>query len=158
MVSRNTTLVPSLGLRIGPACEAGLSANMRRERVSPQIRKKEKKEIKLWLSKTAKMLLQRKSLAIVAPSGKKYLSFMLLKACKWTVISPAKKLSNFSKTCFTTTKATALAPFNLAHPVCACSVVSKIARIRKSREFFYNPPGHPTFWGPQGNFAPVYIR
>jgi len=33
-VSRNTTLVPSLGLRIGPACEASLSADMRRERVS----------------------------------------------------------------------------------------------------------------------------
>jgi len=45
MVSRNTTLVPSLGLRIGPACEAGLSAGMRMERVSPQIkRKKEKKK------------------------------------------------------------------------------------------------------------------
>jgi len=43
MVSRNTTLVPSLGLRIGPACEAGLSAGMRRERVSPQIRKKDRK-------------------------------------------------------------------------------------------------------------------
>jgi len=43
VVSRNTTLVPSLGLRIGPACEAGLSAGMRRERVSPQIRKKERK-------------------------------------------------------------------------------------------------------------------
>ena len=28
IVSRNTTLVPSLGLRIGPACEAGLSAGM----------------------------------------------------------------------------------------------------------------------------------
>ena len=42
MVSRNTTLVPSLGLRIRPACEAGLSAGMRRERVSPQIRKKER--------------------------------------------------------------------------------------------------------------------
>ena len=38
---RNYTLTP-LGLRIGPACEAGLSAGMRRERVSPQIRKKEK--------------------------------------------------------------------------------------------------------------------
>jgi len=35
MVSRNTTLVPSLGLRIVPACEAGLSAGMRRERVPP---------------------------------------------------------------------------------------------------------------------------
>ena len=43
VVSRNTTLVPSLGLRIGPACEAGLRAGMRRERVSPQIRKKKKK-------------------------------------------------------------------------------------------------------------------
>ena len=39
-VSRNTTLVPSLGLRIGPACEAGLSTGMRRGRVSSQIRKK----------------------------------------------------------------------------------------------------------------------
>jgi len=44
MVSCNTTLVPSLGLHIGPACEAGLSVGMRRERVSPQIRKKLKKE------------------------------------------------------------------------------------------------------------------
>ena len=43
MVSRNTTLVPSLGLRIGPACEAGLSAGMGRERVPPQIRNKEDK-------------------------------------------------------------------------------------------------------------------
>ena len=40
-VSRNTALVPSLGLRIGPACEAGLGAGMRRERLSPQIRKKQ---------------------------------------------------------------------------------------------------------------------
>jgi len=40
VVSRNTTLVPSLGLRIGPACEAGLSASMRRERVSPNKKKK----------------------------------------------------------------------------------------------------------------------
>jgi len=36
MVSRNTTLVPSLRLRIGPACEAGLSVGMRTERVPPQ--------------------------------------------------------------------------------------------------------------------------
>jgi len=42
VVSRITTLVRSLGLRIGPACEAGLSAGMRRESVSPQIRKKER--------------------------------------------------------------------------------------------------------------------
>jgi len=42
MVSRNTTPVPYLGLRIVPACEAGLSAGMRRERVSPQIRKRKK--------------------------------------------------------------------------------------------------------------------
>ena len=44
VVSRNTTLVPSLRLRIGSACEAGLSACMQRERVSPQIRKKERKK------------------------------------------------------------------------------------------------------------------
>jgi len=42
MVSRNITLVPSLGLRIGPASEAGLSAGMRRERVPPQRKKKER--------------------------------------------------------------------------------------------------------------------
>jgi len=36
MVSRNTTLVPALGLRIGPACEADLSVGMQRERVPPQ--------------------------------------------------------------------------------------------------------------------------
>jgi len=45
VVSCNTTLVPSLGLRIGPACEAGLSAGMQRERVSPQIRKKRKRNL-----------------------------------------------------------------------------------------------------------------
>jgi len=45
MVSRNTTLIPSLGLRIVPACEAGLSAGMRRERVPPRIRKKEKDRV-----------------------------------------------------------------------------------------------------------------
>jgi len=38
----HTTLVPSLGLRIGPACEAGLSAGMRRESVPPRIRKWQK--------------------------------------------------------------------------------------------------------------------
>ena len=32
MVSRNTTIVPSLGLHIGPACEADLSAGMQRKR------------------------------------------------------------------------------------------------------------------------------
>ena len=48
VLSRNTTPVLSMGpgLRIGPACEAGISAGMRRERVSPHIRKKEKKERK----------------------------------------------------------------------------------------------------------------
>ena len=42
IVSRITTLVPSVGLRIGPRCEAGLSAGMRTERVPPQKRKKER--------------------------------------------------------------------------------------------------------------------
>jgi len=36
MVSSNTTLVPSLRLHIGPACEAGLSTGMRWERVLRQ--------------------------------------------------------------------------------------------------------------------------
>ena len=44
IVSRNTTVVSSLGLHIGPTCEAGLSAGMRRERVPPQIRKKEREK------------------------------------------------------------------------------------------------------------------
>ena len=44
MVSRNTTRVPSLGLRIGPACKAGLSAGMRRERVPPNRREKERRK------------------------------------------------------------------------------------------------------------------
>ena len=43
MVSRNTTLVPFLGLRIGSACEAGLSAGMQRERVPPHRIKIDKK-------------------------------------------------------------------------------------------------------------------
>ena len=43
MVSCNTTLVPSLELRIGPACEAGLSTGMRREHVPPQRRKKKER-------------------------------------------------------------------------------------------------------------------
>jgi len=42
MVSRYNTLVQSLGLRIWPACEAGLGAGMRRGRVPPHRRKKEK--------------------------------------------------------------------------------------------------------------------
>jgi len=46
VVSRNATLVPSLGLCIEPACQAGLSAGMRRERGSPQIRKKKEKKKK----------------------------------------------------------------------------------------------------------------
>jgi len=45
MVLRYTTLVPSLGLRIGPACEAGLSAGMRRERVEPP-KEKEKERVR----------------------------------------------------------------------------------------------------------------
>jgi len=44
MVSRNTTLAPSLGLRIGPACEAGLSVGMQRGVCHPEReRKKERK-------------------------------------------------------------------------------------------------------------------
>jgi len=43
------------------------------------------------------MLLQRKSLAFVAPSGEKYLIFMLHKVHKWTVISSAKNYQNSLK-------------------------------------------------------------
>jgi len=50
--------------------------------------------VQLWVSKTAKMLLERKSLA---PSGEKHLIFMLLKVCKWTVISPANNNKNSLK-------------------------------------------------------------
>ena len=45
IVSRNTTLVPSLGLCIGPACKAGLSAGMPRERVPPKGERKKKGEV-----------------------------------------------------------------------------------------------------------------
>jgi len=48
------------------------------------------------------MLLQRKSLGFVAPSGVKYLSFMLLKVRKCHCCFTSQKLSKFSKTCFTT--------------------------------------------------------
>jgi len=44
-VSCYTTLVPSLGMRIGPASEPGLSGGMRRNRVPPCRRKKERR---LW--------------------------------------------------------------------------------------------------------------
>jgi len=48
IVSRNTPLFPSLGLSIGPACEAGLSAGMRMERVPPERRKKETRTRRAW--------------------------------------------------------------------------------------------------------------
>ena len=51
MVSCNTTLVPSLGLCIGPACEAGLSVGMQRERVPPL-------RIKIKIKKTRNMACQ----------------------------------------------------------------------------------------------------
>jgi len=63
VVSCNTTLVPSLGLRIGPACEAGLSAGMRRERVSPQIRKKGRKDTK----ETMKLGVTKRSVQEIYP-------------------------------------------------------------------------------------------
>ena len=58
MVSHSTTLVRSLGLPIGPACEAGLSAGIRRERVSPQIERKKKREKKHALSSSLLHLSQ----------------------------------------------------------------------------------------------------
>jgi len=43
MVSHNTTLVPYLGLRIGPACEAGLSAGMKEACATPNKKERKKK-------------------------------------------------------------------------------------------------------------------
>jgi len=63
------------------------------------------------------MLLHRKSLAFVAPSGEKYLISGVSK-CVNELLFHLPKIIKFSKTCFTT-KETALAPFNLAHPVYA---------------------------------------
>jgi len=65
------------------------------------------------------MLLERKTLAFVAPSGEKYLICKTIpqSACLNDCYFTCHKLSKFSKTCFTTTKETALAPFNLAYPV-----------------------------------------
>ena len=54
------------------------------------------------------MLLQRTSLASVAPSGEKYLISMLLKVYRGTYFT-CQKLSKLSKSCFTTTKETVLA-------------------------------------------------
>jgi len=76
MVSRNTTLVPSLGLRIGPSCEAGLSAGMRKERVPPRIRKKEKKK----RGSTVKNASNAKKRAVANSPRKK---------CSWSIsLSP----------------------------------------------------------------------
>jgi len=75
------------------------------------------------------MLLQRMSLAFVAPSGVNCLSFMLLKERKIkSVISPVKNYQNSLKRALliTTTKQTVLAPFNfLVHPV----IMTVIARV-----------------------------
>ena len=73
MVSSNTTLVPSLGLRIGPACEAGLSAGMRMERVPHKRKRKKRVEIpirrggKLCCSSVANLLQY-----LSAKNSKKY--------------------------------------------------------------------------------------
>jgi len=62
MVSRNTTLVPSVGLRFGTACQAGLRAGIRRERVPPIRRRK---SAVLWdsLELTARDFLSLKILS-----------------------------------------------------------------------------------------------
>jgi len=61
------------------------------------------------------MLLQRKSLALVAPSGEKYLIFMIHKVCKWIVISSAKNYQNSLKRALPRRKK--LHWPRLAHPV-----------------------------------------
>jgi len=42
------------------------------------------------VSKTARILPPKKSIAIEAPSGRKLFNFTVLKVRKWTVISPTK--------------------------------------------------------------------
>jgi len=74
------------------------------------------------------MLLQRKTLAFVAPSSEKYLIFMLLKVRKWTAISPAKYYQNSLKRVLLQRKLSALVPFNLAHPV-HCNAVTLIGLL-----------------------------
>jgi len=56
MLSRNTTLVSSIGLRIGPGCEAGLSVGMRRKRVPPQ---RTKIKIKPYIKKVRERIVLR---------------------------------------------------------------------------------------------------
>jgi len=65
-VSRNTTLVSSLGLRIGLAYAVGLSAGMRRKRVPPKGERKKgiEKERKEQTNKETKE--QRKLLEMLA--------------------------------------------------------------------------------------------
>jgi len=59
MVSHYTTLVHSLGLRIGPACEAGLSAGTQMEHVPPQKRKKEKRKKATYCQVTSMSRVQK---------------------------------------------------------------------------------------------------
>jgi len=49
---------------------------------------------------------------VIIPSGEKYLIFCFLK-CVNELLFTCQKLSEFSKTCFTMAKQTALATFNL---------------------------------------------
>ena len=82
MMSRNTTLVPSLGLHIGPACEAGLSAGMQRERVPPQRRKKERKKER-----------KRAMAAAFLTYTFHYLSLLGLRVCKPACPEPGNRES-----------------------------------------------------------------
>ena len=70
MVSRNTTLVPFLGVCIGPACEAGLSVGMRRKRVPPQRIK----------------IKRQKSPILPIPVSFRRLACMFLCSVYWTLI------------------------------------------------------------------------
>jgi len=54
MVSRNTTLVPSFGLRMGPACEVSFSAGMQRDSLCHPKREKKKERSPGPVSNTVK--------------------------------------------------------------------------------------------------------
>ena len=66
MVSRNTTLVPSLGWSIGPTCEAGLIAGMQRERMRmpPQKRKKERRRYFVLSARYSDLLVENREIVI----------------------------------------------------------------------------------------------
>jgi len=64
MMSRNTILVPSLGLRIGPACETGLSVGNAKGACATPKEKRRKREEKRYNTVESDSLLNYASLEL----------------------------------------------------------------------------------------------